>query len=208
MSKQYTPNDIYSQKARELGYRARSVFKLEDLDNRFGLLRGKKRIIDIGACPGSWLQYTANHAKDATIIGIDLEPIEPIDGVFTYVADILDYDSVDPILAQHNCSAVDLILSDLAPKTSGIKDTDQWRSIELSQFVTVFAQRYLTQSGTMVLKILRGGDFDAFFKVLKEHFSAAHIVHANASRDSSREVYVVAIKPKSSFKHAELFTEE
>lgn len=208
MSKQYTPNDAFSQKAKELGYRARSVFKLEDLDNRFSLLRGKKRIIDLGACPGSWLQYTAKHAQDATVIGVDLEPIEPIPGVSTYIADILDYDSIDPILQKHGCREVDLILSDLAPKTSGIKDTDQWRSIELSQAVTLFAQRYLAPNGTMVLKILRGADFDAFFKVIKLHFHKAHIVHANASRDSSREVYVVAMRPKNGFSSAILFEEE
>lgn len=193
MPKPYTPNDKWSRKAAEEGYRARSVYKLKELDERCKLLRPGMFVLDLGACPGSWLQYAAekvgNHGR---VIGVDLQEIEPLgDTVAVHQADITDLAAVESILEQEHIAAVDLVLSDLAPKTSGIKDVDQWRSIELSQAVVATAQHCLKPGGTCVMKVLRGEDFDEFFAECKENWKKARVVQVKASRDRSREVYVI-----------------
>ncbi|MDP6562097.1 MAG: RlmE family RNA methyltransferase, partial [Candidatus Peribacteraceae bacterium] len=132
MPKRYTPNDKWSQKAAAEGYRARSVYKLMELDEKFRLIKPGMTILDLGAAPGSWSQYAAEILDgNGRVIAIDLTEIEPIEGVETHIADITDTKALDAILPEK----VDLIISDLAPKTSGIKDIDQWKSVELSQTV-------------------------------------------------------------------------
>ncbi len=186
MPKPYTPNDKWSQKATEEGYRARSVYKLQELDDRLGLLRSGMTVLDLGAAPGSWLQYASEKVgSKGKVIGIDLSPIEKIaDNVQTYEVDITDIEAVDAILKDTD---VDLIISDLAPKTSGIKDVDQWKSIELSQAVVNIANRF--KISRCVMKIFRGGDFDDFIKELKQSWDIK-VIQAKVSRDRSRETYV------------------
>jgi len=135
MSKPYIPNDELSRKAKTEGYRARSVYKLKELDEKFNLIKPGMTVLDLGAAPGSWLQYAKEKVgAEGKIIGIDLQEIEPIDGVETIQADITqDIDLPN----------ADLILSDLAPSTSGIKDVDQWKSIELNQSVEKIAGKLL-----------------------------------------------------------------
>ncbi len=201
MPKRYTPNDKWSQKAQSEGYRARSVYKLMALDERFSLVKPGMNVVDLGAAPGSWLQYVAEKCRMQTgecrIIGVDLQAIEPIDGVETFVGDIADKEAIEQIFytcfnsAQHDKKCVDLLLSDLAPKTSGIKDVDQWKSIELSQAVLAIANRWLKPNGTVVLKVLRGADFDAFLAELKQSWKSVKIAQVEASRDRSREVYLI-----------------
>jgi 23S rRNA (uridine2552-2'-O)-methyltransferase len=188
MPKRYTPNDTWSQKAAAEGYRARSVYKLKELDEKFRLIQPGMTIVDLGAAPGSWLQYTAQCVgAKGKVIGIDLTEIEPIDGVETHVADITDTQLMDSIIPDR----VDLILSDLAPKTSGIKDVDQWKSIELSQAVLAVARNHLKKGGTCVLKILRGGDFEEFLRGAKKEWGNVKTFSAKASRDRSKEIYVL-----------------
>lgn len=191
MSKSYTPNDRLARKAKEEGFRARSVYKLQELDQKFKLFTHSKTIIDIGAYPGSWLQYIAQVKPQATIVGVDLQTIKPIEGVNVYAADITNPKAMEVIMQTLNVQQFDTIVSDLAPKTSGVKDVDQWRSIELSIAVLQFAQTYLSTHGTVVMKVLRGADFDEFYTSIKPLFAKVHIAIAKASRNSSREVYIV-----------------
>lgn len=195
MPKPYTPNDKWSQKAADEGYRARSVYKLMELDERFHLLKKGMTVLDLGAAPGSWLQYAAEKVgPSGTVIGIDLTPIEPIaDNVITKEIDITDEGAVTTAL--HGIPQVDLILSDLAPKTSGVKDVDQWRSIELSEAVLKIAKRVLVSNGTCVMKILQGADYDEFLKKTKEEWKNVKPFTAEASRDRSREIYLVLTRP-------------
>lgn len=199
MPKPYIPNDKWSRLATEEGYRARSVYKLKELDEKFRLLKPGMKVLDLGAAPGSWLQYAAQKVgAKGTVIGLDLQEIEPVEGpVHLFQADITDLSSVEKALKSSGVTTVHVVLSDLAPKTSGIKDIDQWHSIELSQGVEAAAREFLSPGGMCVIKILRGADFDEFFANLKLYWKDVKIQHAKASRDRSREVYVVMRKPTS-----------
>jgi 23S rRNA (uridine2552-2'-O)-methyltransferase len=199
MTPQFEPNDKWALKARELGYRARSVFKLQELDERFKIIKKGYNILDIGAAPGSWLQYVEKRmGPQGQAIGLDLQPIEGLSkAIQTFVCNIEQLEEVDVILQSAHPALFDVVLSDIAPSTSGIKDRDQWLSIELSTHVVEISRKWLKKNGTLVMKILRGADFDVFLKELKPHFREVKVAHAKASRQSSREVYVVGIGKKS-----------
>ncbi|MDD4628843.1 MAG: RlmE family RNA methyltransferase [Candidatus Peribacteraceae bacterium] len=196
MSKPYTPNDAWSKKAASEGYRARSVYKLMELQERFKLLKPGMTVLDVAAAPGSWLQYTSEViGPKGRVIGLDLTPIKPIaENVKTFEQDINALTEVNKLLVAENITHVDLVLSDIAPKTSGIKDVDQWRSIELNQSVVAIAERFLKPKGYCVLKVFRGADFDEFLRDLKKGWDDVHPAHVEASRDRSREVYIVMRK--------------
>ena len=189
MPKRYVPNDKWSQKAAEEGYRARSVYKLKELDERFHLISTGMTVLDLGAAPGSWLQYASEKVgPKGKVIGIDLKKIESIaPNVSTYVQDITDIDAVQKILD----TDVDIVLSDLAPNTSGIRDIDQWKSIELSHAVVKTAKHFLLSGGMCVMKVLRGGDFDGFLKELKNEWEIMKKINVKASRDRSNEIYII-----------------
>ncbi|MBT4119912.1 MAG: RlmE family RNA methyltransferase [Candidatus Peribacter sp.] len=188
MPKRYTPNDKWSRRAAEEGYRARSVYKLMEIDDRFRLLKPGMSVLDLGAAPGSWSQYAAEQVgPKGKVTSVDLSEIEPIEGVTTFVADITDNDALDKILPE----MVGLVISDLAPKTSGIQDVDQWKSIELSQSVLETVRKRLKPGGKCVIKVLRGADFDEFLKECKEEWTEVKTFQARASRDRSKEIYVI-----------------
>lgn len=197
MPKRYTPNDTWSRKAAKEGFRARSVYKLQELDERFHLLRSGQTVLDIAAAPGSWLQYVSKRiGPKGLAIGFDLTPIQPIaENVRTFQQDITKSEEVDALLTAEHLPPIDLVLSDIAPSTSGIRDVDQWRSIELNQAVLAIAQRWLKSGGACVLKVFRGADFDAFLRDVKAEWSDVKMMSPRASRDRSREVYLVMRKP-------------
>ncbi|MDD5623840.1 MAG: RlmE family RNA methyltransferase [Candidatus Peribacteraceae bacterium] len=196
MPKPYVPNDAWSRKAAKEGYRARSVYKLMELDRRFHLLRPGMIVLDLAAAPGSWLQYTAKCiGSKGRGIGIDLQPIKPIaENVRTFEQDIMDTNAIQKILAGEKVAHVDLVLSDIAPSTSGVRDVDQWRSIELNQAVIAVADRFLKPGNLCVLKVFRGADFDAFLRDLKHTWDDVRLAQVQASRDRSKEVYIVIRK--------------
>lgn len=193
MPKPYVPNDKWSQRAAKEGYLARSVYKLMEIDARYELIRPGLRVLDIGAAPGSWLQYASDKlGPEGRVLGLDLKPITfTAPNVFTKVVDVFDDAAVAAAIAEMSWQKLDLVLSDIAPNTSGIKDVDQWRSIELNQRIAAIAQKYLRGRGSVVMKVFRGKDFDAFTHELKTMFSRLKVMSAVASRDRSREVYVV-----------------
>ncbi len=193
MSKNFVPQDSYFQKAKDLGYRARSAFKLEEIQKKFHLLRPGLDVLDLGAAPGSWLQYASKIVgQEATLVGLDLQLIGPIaKNIKTFVADIFSDEAVKLIQKIHP-EPFPLILSDLAPATSGQKELDHFRSLDLSRQVVSLAEKFLAPRGTSVLKVFQGSDFDAFIKELKGQFSRVEIYKPKASRARSFEVYVIA----------------
>lgn len=197
MPKPYIPNDKWSQRAAAEGYRARSVYKLMELDHKFRLLGDGMKVLDLGAAPGSWMQYAATQVgPKGKIVGFDLQQIEPVaENVSIHQQDITDKDMLETILQRESITSVDLVLSDIAPNTSGVKDVDQWRSIELAQSVLAVAKKYLKTGGKCVVKIFRGADFDEFLGQVKLAWKNVRIVTVEASRDRSREVYMVITKP-------------
>jgi 23S rRNA (uridine2552-2'-O)-methyltransferase len=159
-----------------------------EIDDRFRLLKPGMSVLDLGAAPGSWSQYAAEQVgPKGKVTSVDLSEIEPIEGVTTFVADITDNDALDKILPE----MVGLVISDLAPKTSGIQDVDQWKSIELSQSVLETVRKRLKPGGKCVIKVLRGADFDEFLKECKEEWTEVKTFQARASRDRSKEIYVI-----------------
>jgi len=170
-----------------------------ELDERFGLLQPGMTVIDLGAAPGSWLQYTAQSVGPmGTVFGFDVQEIKPIaENVKTFVMDITDKFAIEDALRKNGVRDVDLVLADMAPNTSGIKDMDQWRSIELAQAALAIGKDILKPNGTCVVKVFRGADFDEFYKNLKMDWQEPVIAEVIASRDRSREVYIVVRKPNN-----------
>jgi len=196
MPKPYTPNDAWSRKAAKEGYRARSVYKLMELDERFHLLKPGQTVLDLAAAPGSWLQYASKRiGPKGLAIGFDLKPIAPIaDNVRTFEQDITQPEKIDSLLEAEHLPAIGLVLSDIAPSTSGIRDVDQWRSIELNQAILAVAERWLKPGGFCVLKVFRGADFDGFLREVKAQWKDVRIATPRASRDRSKEVYLIMRK--------------
>ncbi len=196
MPKPYVPNDKWSQRAAAEGYRARSVYKLMELDVKFRLLKPGMTVVDIGAAPGSWLQYVSERVgMHGKAVGFDLQAIAPVEkNVRTHVLDVNDTQMLLDILEREGASHPDLVLSDIAPSTTGIKDVDQWESVRLAQAVLEIGRALLSKGGRCVVKIFRGSDFDAFLVETKQAWHDVRIATAHASRDRSREVYIVATK--------------
>ena len=196
MPKPYVPNDKWSQRAAAEGFRARSVYKLQELDERYGILREGMNVLDLGAAPGSWLQYTSKEVgPKGKVIGMDITPILPVaENVHLYQQDITDFSAIEKILSELGLASVDVVLSDIAPNTSGVKDVDQWRSVELSRAVMAVADRFLHTGGRIVMKVFRGADFDPFLLQVRAAYGDVKVKQVLASRDRSREVYIVGKK--------------
>lgn len=197
MSKAFNPQDHYFKKAKQAGFRARSAFKLEEMQNRFRLLKPKQYVVDLGCAPGSFLQFASKIiGPEGKIIGFDIKPVQDFGDprIKTFVASVLEDDVVGII--NRELEHVDSIISDIAPNTSGIKDIDHGRSIDLNRAILHIALAVLKVKGTMLLKVFDGGEFPAFVKEVKMYFADVKIVKPDASRDRSREVYVIAFQKK------------
>ncbi len=188
MPKRFTPQDKFFHKAKQSGLRARSAFKLEDILRRFPKFVGKnQRILDLGSAPGSFLQVFKNHHPHK-LVGIDLQAIEPIDGVEFFQADIFS-ERAKKFL--HERKPFDVITSDMAPKTTGVPDTDQYHSVELCERVLELSGEILRPNGNLLLKIFTGADFDEFWKTFKSRFKKAKVFKPESCRDRSRETFLV-----------------
>lgn len=184
-------NDPYVKKAKADGYRSRAAYKLAGLDERFDLLRAANRVVDLGIAPGGWSQLVRRQRPTARIVGIDLLPTEPIEGVTIFEMDFLD-DAAPLAITQALDGVPDLILSDMAANTVGHKQTDHLRTMALVEAAADFAINNLTAGGSFVSKVLAGGTDDALLGLLKQHFSSVKHAKPPASRKGSSEWYVVA----------------
>jgi 23S rRNA (uridine2552-2'-O)-methyltransferase len=188
-------NDPYVAKAQAEGYRARSAFKLIELDEKYGLLSRGRRVIDLGAAPGGWSQVaaarTGSTAASPLVVAVDYLPIEPIPGVTTLQLDFMDADAPDRIRAAL-AQPADLVLSDMAAPTTGHRKTDHLRTIALTEAAADFAVSVLKPGGDFVAKAFRGGTEGELLARLKRGFRAVHHVKPPASRKESVELYLVA----------------
>jgi 23S rRNA (uridine2552-2'-O)-methyltransferase len=195
MSKPYDPKDFYFRQAKKAGYRARSAFKIDEILKRHPILRKGQAVLDLGAAPGGFLQVLAEVVGEKGIaVGVDLEEIRRIGKpwVRTAVVDLLQPDALDRIRALHP-GPYDLVTSDMAPKTIGIKVTDEARSLELCRMALGVAEQTLRHGGAFVTKVFVGGDFPAFRKELQERFEKVHIVRPEATREHSYECFLVGL---------------
>jgi 23S rRNA (uridine2552-2'-O)-methyltransferase len=184
-------NDPYVKKAKADGYRSRAAYKLIELDERFGLIRGSTRVVDLGVAPGGWSQVVRAKAPKAQIVGIDLLPTEPIEGVTLFEMDFMD-DAAPAALEEALGGAPDLVLSDMAANTVGHKQTDHLRTMALVEAGAWFAVETLDKGGAFVAKVLAGGTDSELLSLLKKHFTSVKHAKPPASRKGSSEWYVVA----------------
>jgi 23S rRNA (uridine2552-2'-O)-methyltransferase len=181
-------NDPYVRRARQEGWRARSVFKLQELDERFGLLRRGARVIDLGAAPGSWTQYAVK--RGCRVVAVDLVPMEPVAGAEVLEGDFLDLD-VQHRLRERLGGPADLVLSDMAAPATGRRLVDRLRAEGLGESVLEFAAEVLTPGGSCVLKLIKGGEA-ALMPGAQALFETSRILRPKATRAESSEVYLLA----------------
>ena len=193
MAKPYDPKDFYYRKAKKAGLRARSAFKIEEILRRHRLLGRGQAVLDLGAAPGGFLQILADAVGERGVaVGVDLEPIRAIgkSWVRTAVLDLLAPDALAKIRALHP-GRFHLVTSDMAPKTIGVKITDEQRSLELVRMALRVAEETLERGGGFVAKVFMGGEFPALKKEIGARFDEVHVVRPQATRESSYEVFVV-----------------
>ncbi len=184
-------NDPYVKQAKAEGYRSRAAFKLIELDERFALLKGATRVVDLGIAPGGWSQVVRKQAPRASVAGIDLLPTEPIEGVTILLMDFMA-DEAPAALEAALDGPPDLILSDMAANTVGHKQTDHLRTMGLVETAADFAIQTLDKGGAFVAKVLAGGTDTELLALLKRHFASVKHAKPPASRKDSSEWYVVA----------------
>lgn len=188
-------NDPYVKKAKAEGYRSRAAYKLIELDERFGFLKSAKRVIDLGIAPGGWSQVVRKMRPQAAIVGIDLLPVDPIDGVAIAQMDFMD-DAAPAWLTDTLGGPADLVLSDMAANTVGHQQTDHLRTMGLVESAVDFACKVLAPGGHFVAKSLAGGSDADLVATLKRNFESVRHAKPPASRTGSSEWYVVAMRFK------------
>ena len=184
-------NDPYVRRAKAEGYRSRAAYKLIELDERFDLLKSARRVVDLGIAPGGWSQVVRKRAPRASVAGIDLLALDPIDGVTIFQLDFTD-DRAPELLTAAIGGAPDLILSDMAANTVGHPQTDHLRTMALVEIAADFAASTLSPGGAFVAKVLAGGADSALVAMLKRHFGSVKHAKPPASRKDSSEWYVIA----------------
>jgi len=194
----FNPWDYYNKKAKQQWFKARAVFKLEELDQKFRLFNDKTRyVLDLWCAPGSWMQYAKSkmkkHSKNR-IIGFDLSPIDlPWESLFSYVQDITDEDGIRATIDGHGVKHFDVIMSDAAPNTTWIKDLDAMKSIQMMHDTLPLYQHYLAPHGKFVMKVFMGEWFEELVAACKKMFGGKNIkvYKPDASRKASKEVYII-----------------
>ena len=185
-------SDHWVQEAQRLGYRSRAAFKLLELAEKDKLFRPRMTIVDLGAAPGSWCQVLRQRLGDAArIVAVDLLPMEPITGVIFVRGDFREEATLRAVEKALDGRKADLVISDLAPNISGVASADQARSVLLGELALEFARHWLQPGGDLVVKAFQGAGFEALQKGFRAHFEKAHVRKPSASRDRSREVYLV-----------------
>ena len=184
-------NDPYVKQAKADGYRSRAAYKLIEMDEKFGILRGAKRIVDLGIAPGGWSQVARKVVPKADIVGIDLLEVEPIEGVTIFQMDFMD-DDAPRVLEEAMGGKADLVMSDMAANTVGHKQTDHLRTMGLVEAGAWFAVENLEKGGTFLAKVLAGGTDKDLLDLLKKHFKTVKHAKPPASRKGSSEWYVIA----------------
>lgn len=184
-------NDPYVQQARADGWRSRAAFKLIELDERFTLLKKARRVVDLGIAPGGWSQVVRQQAPEARVVGIDLLPTDPIEGVTIFQMDFMDDAAPDALIGALD-GMPDLVLSDMAANTVGHKQTDHLRTMGLVETALDFAITQLAPGGAFVAKVFAGGTDGELLTLLKRNFTTVKHAKPPASRKDSSEWYVIA----------------
>lgn len=184
-------NDPYVRAAKAAGWRSRAAFKLIELDEKFGLLKGARHVVDLGVAPGGWAQVVRRQVPHARVVGIDLLAVDPIEGVTLLQMDFMD-EKADAALREALGEAPDLVLSDMAANTVGHAQTDHLRTMALVEAAAWFAVEHLRPGGAFVAKVFAGGTDRDLLAMLKRNFATVKHAKPPASRKGSSEWYVIA----------------
>jgi len=176
-------------RAKHEGYRSRAAYKLLEIQHKFAIIRPDDNIIDLGAAPGSWLQVERTLTR-ARVVGIDLNPIAPLEGVETIEGDLNDPEVQEKVRSM--LGIVNVVVCDAAPRLSGHKSYDQARIIELDGQALMFACKVLKQGGNFVVKSFQGTDFPELYAMTREHFYSVKTCITRSTRKGSTELYIIA----------------
>ncbi len=184
-------NDPYVKRAKAEGYRSRAAYKLIELDEKFGMLKGARHVVDLGVAPGGWAQVIKRKRPETAVVGIDLLPVEPIAGVTLLQMDFMADEAPDRLIAELG-AAPDLVLSDMAANTVGHAQTDHLRTMGLVEAAADFAIKTLRPGGAFVSKVFAGGTDNSLLAELKRNFTTVKHAKPPSSRKGSVEWFVVA----------------
>jgi 23S rRNA (uridine2552-2'-O)-methyltransferase len=190
----YDPKDYYYRKAKEENYAARSVFKIQEIDTRLRIFRPGMKVLDLGAAPGSWSQYAAQKVgKTGRILGIDIQPIKiTLPNALFLAADMRDLDLGKTMAEQGIEPPFDVVLSDMAPKTTGYRLQDQMRSLELCELALTTCERFLRKDGTFVSKLFHSDEFENYRNLLRQRFAKIDLIKPESTRKGSKEIFFIA----------------
>jgi 23S rRNA (uridine2552-2'-O)-methyltransferase len=193
----YNPKDHYFKKAKELNFAARSVFKLEEIDQKYKILKPGQMVLDLGCSPGSWSQYASKKVgPSGRILGVDLSPVTvKLPNAVFLQADLRDL-NLEQIFAEHGFGRFDVVISDMAPKTTGIKMTDQARSTELCELALDVARRFLKPGGHFVCKLFHSEDFKVLREEIKKEFAVCEAMKPDSTRQISKEIFLIGLRKK------------
>ena len=195
-------DDEFVKRAQRDGYRSRAVYKLEEIQQKDRILRPGSVVVDLGAAPGGWSQYAARQlGPQGRIIALDILPMDDLPGVEFIEGDFREDEVLDSLMKTLGGTAVDLVMSDMAPNISGMEAVDQPRSMYLMELATDFAANVLCKGGDLLFKGFHGEGFDVLIRNLRSQYHKVLIRKPKASRPRSREVYVLAkgrLKPNVS----------
>lgn len=188
MGSLWTRDATYRKSLKE-GFRARSAYKLIDINDRFNVIRKTDNVVDLGCAPGSWLQVLKT-LTEGQLCGVDLNPIAPLDGVISFIGDFTTTEIQEKVRAA--MPVVNVVVCDAAPHLSGAKSYDQARIMALNEDALMFAATLLKQGGNLVMKSFQGEDFNDLLELVKERFYSVRVIRSKATRRGSTECYIVA----------------
>jgi 23S rRNA (uridine2552-2'-O)-methyltransferase len=197
-------NDFYVKQSVEQGYRSRSAYKLMEIDDRDRLLRPGTVLVDLGCAPGGWCQVALERMKgQGHIVGIDLLEMVGLNGVDFLQGDFTEQATLTELVQRLNGVKADLVMSDMAPNITGVIVTDQARIYYLAELALEFSSEWLKPDGVFLVKVFQGAGFEDFMKQMRAVFKAVLVRKPKASRDSSREVYLLGrgLKAADSIEH-------
>ncbi|MFZ9594485.1 MAG: RlmE family RNA methyltransferase [Bdellovibrionia bacterium] len=192
----YDPRDYYFLQAKKENYVARSIFKLKEIDERFKVFKPAQKMLDLGAAPGSWSQYASERiGPKGRLLGVDLQAIElTLPNAYFFQGDLREL-SLEKLFEQTSISPpFDVVLSDMAPKTTGIRVTDQARSLELCQKAFSCAELFLKPKGTFICKLFHSDEFEGLRKQLRAQFARIEVLRPKSTRKESKEIFFIALQ--------------
>ena len=182
--------DTYVRQSKIEGYRARSAYKIKEIDEKFKIFKGGMSVLDIGAAPGSWSQYVTKVVKSGKIISIDLKEMEKIENTIQIQGDFTSIDTQDQI-KEYFKKKPDVVMSDMAVNTTGIKNIDSIQTGELCKEAMVFSKDVISEKGFFISKIFMGSTFNEIVALAKKYFKEVRVFKPLASRKNSKETFIV-----------------